>query len=205
MVTNRIGVTRTDNGYELRAEFWDDLVAASERIPAGDVPLASNFDRIRTVLIAMKYTDGTANAIHRWVKENRPQEISSRHVYINANAAAVLGLARTEPPTGDRSVKRWGLTGLGAQLITTAPGSEEETQTYAEAIRGVELIQKLLVELRDRGELKRCEIKETISSETTGLSEQSISRRGSSVRNWLQRLPETQSEGPGSTLTYLSQ
>lgn len=202
MLRTEVGVTRRDGEYELADSFWTDLERTEERIPAGDVPLASNFTRIRAVLEAMRRTEGTKAAIQSWVAVEYDLNLEDRHVYINANSATVLGLARKEPATDDRDVQRWGVTKLGAEYLASPPRSQAAEDTLATAIRSVGLVERLLEEMEAAGSLTISEIDAVIDAETTGLSESSVSRRSSSVRTWLSKLPEVRVERESSGKVY---
>lgn len=203
MVENNIGVKQVGGDYELAPSFWQNLGEADEEIPAGEVPLGSNFDRIRAVLVAMKHTNGTKPEIQAWVASEFNLDLSDRHVFINANSAAVMGLARKEPHTGQNTTQRWGLTETGAEFVTAEPRSPTAQQVLATAIRQVDLVEHLLAELGDAGELALAEITAVIEQVTTGLSESSVKRRSSAVRSWLEQLPEVQVDGGRTSKTYV--
>lgn len=203
MVESGIGVRRVDGDYELAPSFWQRLDETDEAIPASDVPLGSNFDRIRAVLLALKHTKGTKPEVQSWVAEEFNIDLSDRHVFINANSAAVMDLARKEPSPGQNSRQRWGLTELGAEYVATEPGSQAAQHILAGAIRRVDLVERLLAAIEDSGALTMAEIDGVIENETTGLSESSIKRRSSSVRSWLAHLPEISVERGQPSKTYM--
>jgi restriction system protein len=202
MLDGGIGVTRAGDAVELDETFWDRVDESDEQVPAGDVPLASNFDRIRAVLTALRHTDGTRDAVRRWVARNRGLDLSDRHVYVNANAATVLGLARTEPtPRGDAA--RWGLTASGAEYLDAHPESVAARTILQGAIRRVDLVRRVRARLTEAGELSSDEIDDLIAAETTGLSPSSVERRASALRSWLAELPEVDEVGPRTGKTYV--
>ena len=202
MVDGGIGVTRVGDGVDLDETFWDRVDESDERVPAGDVPLASNFDRVRAVLAALRHTDGTRDAVQRWAARNRGLDLSERHVYINANAATVLGLARTEPtPRGDAA--RWGLTASGAEYLDAHPESAAARQILRGAIRDVDLVRRVRSELADAGELSCEAVDDLMAAETTGLSRSSVERRGSALRSWLAELPEVEETGGRTGKSYV--
>lgn len=202
MIDAGIGVQRRDGGYELAPSFWRHLREADDAVPASDVPLGSNVDRINAVLVGMKHTDGTKSAVRSWVRKNRDVSLDDRHTYINANSATVLGLARKEPPAGDREVQRWGLTAAGAEYLAAPSDSADARDVLARSIRGVDLVARLRDDLADAGTLSMDELDKRIEAETTGLSASSVRRRGSSVRTWLATLPEIEVDRGGSGKTY---
>jgi restriction system protein len=202
MVDNGIGVRRRDDEFVLASDFWDDLTEATERIPAGEVPLGSNFERMRAVLEALRFTDGTKEAIQSWVSSVEGIDLSDRHVYINANSAAVLELARTEPAPTAGDQKRWGLTKRGRDHLSEPPESVAVRSLLADAIRDVELVDRIRSDLVAQGELTADEIDGMVAAETTGLSESSVRRRASSVRTWLSLLPELSEDVSQSPKVY---
>lgn len=202
MISSGIGVRCADGEYDLEPAFWQSLGETAETIPASEVPLGSNFDRIRAVLTALKHTPGTKPEIQSWVRERSAVTLSDRHVYINANSAAVLGLARKEPPTDARDVQRWGLTARGAEYLAAPPDSRDARRALARAIRSVDLIDRLLADVRDASALTADDLDARIEAETTGLSTSSVRRRASSVRKWLATLPEVDVEDSRSGKSY---
>ncbi len=198
LVNSEIGVTVHDGTYDLDPTFWQDIGKLDETIPASEVPLSSNVNRIRAVLRAMKHTDGTAAIIQSWVAANTDISLSNRHVYINANSATILGFARKEPATDPTEAQRWGLTPHGAEFITVHPESADAQNLLQQAIRGVPLVERICEHIVDTGELTINEIQQFITDETTGLSESSVTRRGSVVREWLSQLPDITDERNGS-------
>jgi restriction system protein len=203
MLRTGVGVTETDGRYDLDGAFWRDLGESDERVPASEVPLANNLDRIRDVLRAIRATEGSRDAIQRWVADRAGYDLSDRHVYINANSATVLGLARTEPSAAGERATRWGLTATGADYLRAQPGSVPARRILHEAIRSVELVGRIRSALADAGELATAEIDDLIADETTGLSASSVERRGSAVRSWLAALPEVEVERSGRSKTYV--
>ncbi|NHN60988.1 MULTISPECIES: restriction endonuclease [Halorussus] len=125
MLRTGVGVTGAGDDYDLDPTFWRALAESDEKVPASEVPLANNLDRVRDVLGALRATDGTRDEIRRWAAESADRDLSERHVYINANSATVLGLAREEPsPEGD--ARRWGLTATGADYLDAGAESSNE-------------------------------------------------------------------------------
>lgn len=202
MVDQGIGVTRLDGGYELASPFWERLDESEAAIPAGDVPLASNVDRIEAVLTAMRHTSGTRPEIGAWVAANHGIDLSERHVNINANSAVVLGLARKEPGAEPNELQSWGLTGRGADYLALHPDSAERHQLLADAIRDVGLVDHLLAGLVDEGALTTDDIDDLVAETTTGLSESSVERRASALRSWVSLLPEVTVERRGREKVY---
>lgn len=192
MVEGEIGVrSSNEKRFHIVGGFWKKLAETDEKIDSSEIPLSPNFERMRAVLEAMRETNGTAQQIRRSVESNEQYDIqlSSRHTYINANSATALGWARKEPPVESGNVKRWGLTEVGAEYLSTEMDSPTERERRAEAIRGVEIIELLLRRFQEKHELAADEIDAIVEDETT-LTGESIDRRGSTVRTWLTQLPE---------------
>lgn len=203
MLRTGIGVTEVGGEYELDTTFWQDLDESDERIPASEVPLANNLDRIRDVLRAIRHTDGTRDSIQRWVSQSTALDLSERHVYINANSATVLGLARKEPSAPERQVTRWGLTKTGADYLKAQSGSVPARRILHRAIRSVDLVERTHSKIVEAGELSKAEIDALIADETAGLSDSSVERRSSAIRTWLAFLPDVEVEGPRTSKTYV--
>lgn len=202
MLQTQIGVTAADEP-ELDATFWQELAESDEQVPASEVPLANNLDRIRDVLGAIQHTVGSRDAIQCWVGDHTGYDLSNRHVRINANSATVLGLARKEPSASNQQAARWGLTRTGADYLRAQPGSVLARRILQQAIRSVELVERVHAAVADAGELAKSGIDELIVDETSGLSESSVERRSSAIRTWLAFLPEIGVEWRQGSKTYV--
>lgn len=202
MVDAGIGVRTGERGYELAEQFWATIETTTEAIPASDVPLGSNVDRIRAVLRAMRHTNGTKPRIRAWVRDQTGDDLGDRHVYLNANSATVLGFARKEPAATDASLQQWGLTETGAAYLAADPESRVARGRLSDAIRSVELVRRLLGVVEERGEVGARELDTVVGDSTTGLSDTSVRRRGSAVRSWLSHLPEIRVERSGNSKRY---
>ena len=203
MLDAEIGVQVIDGEYEIDAAFWQGVERSDERVPASEVPLGNNFERIRAVLGAIRHTDGSRDGIRRRVARKTGYDLSNRHVYVNANSATVLGLARKEPSARSDETRRWGLTTSGAEYLRTHPESSQARRILQRAIRSVDLVERIHAQIRDAGELSSDEIAELVAAETTGLSESSVGRRASAVRAWLATLPDIEVEGSRTAKTYV--
>ncbi|WP_135823341.1 restriction endonuclease [Halorussus ruber] len=203
MLRTGIGVTQTDGSYDLDPDFWRNLSESDEQIPASEVPLGNNLDRVRDALRAIRATDGTVESIRRWTAEFTDYDLSDRHARINANSAVVLGLARKEPSTAGDDRQRWGLTPTGADYLNATPESSEAQTILQRKIRSVGLVERVRSAVAGAGELTKAEIDDLITEETADLSESSVRRRSSAIRTWLAVLPEIEVEGPRTSKTYV--
>ncbi|AEN06797.1 restriction endonuclease [Halolamina sp.] len=196
MVQEQLGVRGETGEFTPDSPFWSGF-GETEQVETGNVPLASNLARVEDTLRGMVHTDGTTDALERWLAANTTHEMDERHVRINANGCVILGLARTEPaPEGQ---DRYGPTELGAEFLQAI--GERREQFLIERIRSVDIVQEVLRELDADAPLTVDDI-DGVLHQTTGLSESSIRRRGSAVRSWLERLPEVESERRGRTTVY---
>lgn len=196
MVEETLGVSDDHGDFETDSAFWAGF-GETEQVATGDVPLASNLVRVEDTLRGMIHTNGTPDALERWLVANTTHDMGARHVRLNANGGVILGLARTEPaPEGQ---DRYGPTELGAEFLR-ATGKRRE-QLLDERIRSVDIVQEVLRELDTAAPLSIDDI-DGVLHETTGLSESSIRRRGVAVRSWLERLPEVEKERTGRTTVY---
>lgn len=184
-ISSGVGYQHDEDCYEPIQRFWDRIGDTNE-VDTGDVPLASDLTKVVAALTAMRHTSGTADAIRRWMSDNRDNEVSDRHARINANAGVILGLARKEP--GPDGSLRYGLTDEGAAMLADDPGSDTRTERLREGIRDTVVVRRCLDQMQHGG-LTTSEVN-AIVAEVVGLSESSVQRRGASVRAWLRELPE---------------
>lgn len=196
MVEAELGVRRVDDRYTVDDAFWQGFGDDTE-LKSGAIPLASNLDRVVATLRGMTHTDGTPAALGAWLATHTDHSMDERHVRINANGAVVLGLARTEPaPEGQ---DRYGPTESGAALLQ-ADGRRRQ-RLLAGAIRSVEVVDRVQSALADEGPLTVDDI-DALVADATNLSQSSVERRASTVRSWLEALPEVEIVTEGRIKQY---
>lgn len=201
MVENEIGVEETGGGYEIRDEFWNALEQPEQEdtVPSNEVPLANSFETLRMFLIAIEETDGSRDQIDQYV-----DDFDSRHADLYGTAGWLLGFVHkdTSKSVNGREVRCWGLTKDGLEYLRLHEQDPERARgRLAEAIREVEIIRRVYAELQDRGGLTYDEMKEKLKEETT-LSESSVSRRASTVAQWITVLPEVKENRAGRSKKF---
>lgn len=203
MIDYEIGVEETRSGYDLREEFWQALEEPERKdtVPSNEVPLANSFESLRRFLEAIEETDGSKREIQRKVPEFEP-----RHADLYGTAGWLLGFVHKDTPKeiNGREVRCWGLTKTGVEYLRLHGQGETEIarERLIEAVRQVEIINRVLDKLKEEGELTYDEIKDTLSAETM-LSESSVSRRSSTIVQWLTILPEIEEVSVGSTKKFV--
>jgi len=209
MVEGEIGVERTSTGesYETQPEFWqafDDPVE-DDLIPSNEVPLADTIETLRLYLRAIEATDGSESELHEYVNERLGAEFTNRHANMNALAGWLLGFAHRETPkeVNGRKVRRWGLTRDGVKYLALHDeGETEKARAHlVNAVRDVEIIQRIHDRLDSAGELTLDEVREILDRETQ-ISGESIDRRASTVVKWLTLLPEVEERPHGRSKKF---
>lgn len=210
MVESEIGVERASPGgsYEIQSEFWqafDDPVE-DDTIPSNEVPLADTIETLRLYLRAIQATDGSEAELHEYVNDRLGAEFTNRHANMNALAGWLLGFAHRETPkeVNGRDVRRWGLTRDGVKYLTLHEGGETEKarKHLVEAVRDVEIIQRIYHELDRTEELTYEELRGILDRETQ-ISGGSIDRRASTVVKWLTLLPEVEERSHGRSKKFV--
>lgn len=202
MVQHRIGVIDNQNTYEMEREFWEAIEEPEQEdtVPSNEVPLANSFETLRLFLQAIADTDGSKQAIHGEVGD-----IDSRHADLYGTAGWLLGFVHKDTPKqiSGRQVRRWGLTNTGTKYLGLHERGDDEAaeELLIDAIRGVEIIQRVYEVVERTGELSYDELKNTLSAETT-LSQSSVSRRSSTVAQWLTTLPEIEELPDGQSKEF---
>lgn len=208
MVESEIGVRERPGGYEIHEDFWQafDEPEEEETVPSTEVPLANSYEALRAFLRAIEATDGSKNEIHRYVNDTLDMAFSSRHADLYGIAGWLLGFVHKDTPkrVNGREVRRWGLTREGVRYLRLYDEEhiEEARAELVDAIRGVEIVQRVYTALEGSGELTYDELRDVIRRETT-LSESSISRRESTVAKWLSTLPEVDEQPHGRSKKFV--
>lgn len=204
MVSNGIGVVERLDGYELRPTFWDALAEPerTDTVPSNEVPLANSFESLRQFLAAIDETDGTRAAIHRAVPE-----FDARHADLYGTAGWLLGFVHEDTPTvaDGREVRRWGLTKSGVEYLRLHESGNAEIarERLVAGVRQVEIVDRLATAIAKRGNLSYDELKTVLAAETT-LSESSVTRRASTLAQWLTVLPEVEERPDGRSKQFVS-
>lgn len=208
MLENKIGIDCSGGSYEIQAEFWRAFEEPTEdnRIPANEVPLADTIETLRLYLKAIAETDGSESEMHRYVSENFETDYTERHANMNATGGWLLGFVHRETPTevNGRAVQRWGLTREGSKYLAFHDNDEPEEarELLVEAIRDVEIIERIRAELDSKGELTLDELRELLDNETE-ISGASVARRASTVAKWLATLPEVVERSHGQSKKFV--
>jgi restriction system protein len=208
MVENEIGIEESSGSYEIQAEFWRAFEEPTEddRIPATEVPLADTIEGLRLYLEAIAETDGSESEMHRYVSDNLDAEYTERHANMNATAGWLLGFVHRETPTdvNGRTVQRWGLTREGSKYLALHDSGDEASAEakLVDAIRNVEIIERIYAELDAEGELTNDELRQVLDRETH-ISGTSIERRASTVVKWLTMLPEVVERSHGRSKKFV--
>lgn len=208
MVDNEIGVTETAGTYELHKEFWQAFEDPEQEdvVPSNEVPLANSFETLRLFLHAIDATDGSKIEIHEHVTEELNGEFEPRHADLYGTAGWLLGFVHEDTPKrlNGREIRRWGLTRDGVEYLTLHERgtSQEARDRLADAIRHVEIVQRIRGPLESRGELTYDELREIVERETT-LSESSVYRRASTIAQWLTILPEIEERPDGRSKKFV--
>lgn len=203
MVDDEIGVVETHSGYELRDDFWQalDEPEREETVPSTEVPLANSFDSLRMFLQAIEATDGSKSEIGEYM-----DEFDSRHADLYGTAGWLLGFLHKDTPkeVDGRAVRRWGLTKSGVKYLALhRQGDTEAARRLLEtAVRQVEIIDRVYTALEQDGELTYDALKSTLAAETT-LSESSVTRRASTVAQWLTVLPDVEERPDGRSKKFV--
>jgi len=208
MVDNEIGVTETAGSYELHHAFWQAFEEPEEEdvVPSNEVPLANSFETLRLFLRAIDATDGSKREIHNYVTDELDEEFKPRHADLYGTAGWLLGFVHKDTPkeVNGRDVRRWGLTRDGVEYLALCEEghSDQARRRLVEAIRDVEIIQRIYARLNEHGELTYDELRDTVEHETQ-LSESSVYRRASTLAQWLTTLPEVEERSDGRSKKFV--
>lgn len=202
MVDARIGITEANSGLETAPEFWQAFEEPEQEdvVPSNEVPLANSFETLRLFLRAIDATDGSKEKITSYVNTELGESFTARHADLYGTAGWLLGFVHKDTPktVDGREVRRWGLTRDGVEYLALHDRGDETsaTELLVDAVRGVEIVQRIYENLGEDDELSYDDVREIMASETT-LSESSVQRRASTVVQWLTVLPDVTVERDG--------
>jgi restriction system protein len=206
MVTNEIGVTETTDTYELHDAFWHAFEQPEQEdiVPSTEVPLANSFETLRSFLIAIDESDGSKRAVHEYITQTHGESFEPRHADLYGTAGWLLGFVHKDTPleVDGREVRRWGLTRDGVEYLALHEqgATEAARERLVEAIRDVEIIQRVYAELDDA--LTYDALRDIMHRETS-LSESSVQRRASTVGQWLTTNPEIEERPHGRSKKFV--
>ena len=143
---------------------------------AVDVPQADSLSRIRELVQTVQF--GATDT----ARLQKVMTLHPRHVGYHLHAARVLGwLCKND--------EEWAVEPLGAELVTTAPGSQEERAIYRKSIEASEYLQKIAANLLDDEEPEQDLLSLKIQ-EVAGIAPATARRRASTLLRWrTQSLP----------------
>jgi predicted ATPase len=143
---------------------------------AVDVPQADSLSRIRELVQTVQF--GATDT----ARLQKVMTLHPRHVGYHLHAARVLGWLCKDD-------EEWAVAPLGAELVKTAPGSQEERAIYRKSIEASEYLQKiagnLLADEEPEQDLLSLKIQEV-----AGIAPATARRRASTLLRWrTQSLP----------------
>lgn len=203
MLKNEIGVEERRGEYEIIQEFWRalDEPKREDTVPSNEVPLANSFESLRLFMKAIKNTDGSKREIYQSI-----DDFEARHADLYGTAGWLLGFVHKDTPKeiNGREVRRWGLTNSGLEylLLHEQGNTEDAHERLVKAVRQVEIISRIYTEIEEMGELTYDELRNKMMAETT-LSESSVTRRSSTVAQWLTVLPEVDEVPDGRSKKFI--
>ena len=146
-------------------------MSVEPQIPTSEVPQAEDLSEVREVVSAIRDVGVETEQLAEHTG------FSIRHVCYRLHAAEVLGLL-----DADRAI-----TGRGRVLLATSPGSENERQTFRQAVESCQVV-KLVVP--DLFESETFEL-ETVAGKLealAGLSKSTAERRARVLAAWRRQL-----------------
>lgn len=203
MLEHAIGVTYPDpddrDELELDPEFWEifDETAGDELIPSEEVPQANKIPYLNVVLRAIDQGYRYKPEIRDFMETHTDEDWRARQADYYAMAGWALNYVHKDTMGQYRGedMRRWGLTRDGQEYVKLlADGDNDEAENHLiEHIRRMEVVKRLLPEIRDQGRVDYDELKDLFFREVA-LNRTTSDRRLSTVGQWLQMLPEINSK-----------
>jgi len=209
MIESRIGVVTDGDAYELDPTFWSafEKPERTDTIPSLEVPQADDFTVIRTVIRAVESGSDIKPDIAEYVRRQTDADtFDPRQADYYGIAAWLLQfLHKEQEVTIDaHTIRRWGLTRLGEELLTYLDRDNQEAadELLTQQIRDVEIVSRVYAHLEKDGVIFRRRIPEILATETD-FSDSTARRRAQTVGKWLVYLPEITADGRGAKKEYV--
>lgn len=205
----RIGVEETEDGdiFETDLDFWTifDKTTGDNLISSDEIPQANKVDILNIVLHGIDQGYRYKPEIRDYMEIHASEDWRLRQADYYATAGWCLGYVHkdTRGQYRDREMRRWGLTRDGQEYVKLIDdGDDEDAHDHlVDHIREMEIVRRLLPEIKGRGVISSIEFKDMFFEEVS-LNRETSDRRASTVGQWLSMLPEIRRKGHGGRLEY---
>ncbi|QLG26862.1 restriction endonuclease [Halorarum halophilum] len=208
MLNSEIGVEYVDSStYHEDIEFWEAFEKPEEEgiIPTSEVPQADHLHIIRTTLEAVDRGYTIVPEIKSYLDTNAESSYVERQGLYYPDAAWMLGLLHKgfQKKVNGQKKREFGLTRRGEEYLELVEVGQDEAakEVLCEAIRGVEMIERITAEIREEGVITHTELKEIIDRESA-VTGTTITRRATTCGKWIDYLPEYQKRTTGGPQRY---
>lgn len=204
MLTSEIGIEQVDeNEFEEDLGFWEAFEEPEREgiIPTDEVPQADRVELMPLALIAIDKGFDVKPQISKYLETHAAKFLDDEDLdsydprqgdyYPMAAWTLELVHRNFETEYQDRTVRQWRLTRRGEEYLELFRiGDKEGARTLmCEAIRGVEIVQRITARIREETTITHSEMKEIIDEESA-ISGETVKRRATTLGNWIDYLPE---------------
>lgn len=192
---------------ELDPQFWEifDETAGDELIPSDKIPQANKIPYLNVVLRAIDQGYRYKPEIRDYMETHTDEEWRSRQADYYAMAGWALNYVHKDTMGEYRGeqMRRWGLTRDGQEYVKLLQESrtDDAESHLIEHIREMEIVKRLLPEIREQVQVSNDELKDLFFDEVA-LNRTTSDRRVSTVGQWLQMLPEINRKHVENTVVY---
>jgi restriction system protein len=217
MLESELGVVRDGDGYATDWEFWDIFELEDNDLVRSDaVPQADTVEVLNIVLRGIERGFDVKPTITEFLERETGNDWDPRQADYYPHAAWPLGFVHKDTTVRYNGYERrqWTLSRIGAEYVQylTEGKTEAAERLLNKRIREMEIAKRVLDVLEEEGTLSHHDLQQIVHENTLpkqhehGLSETTAYRRGDTIGDWIEKLPEVVRRGPtrkNSTYEYL--
>lgn len=208
MLEYELGVIKdTPDDYELDPDFWKifDRTTSDDPIPTEEVPQADSLSVLRYALEAIDRGYRYKPEITDYMERKTGDDWTGRQADYYPAAGYALGLVHkdTMGQYNNRQMRRWSLTREGQEYMELLESGQDDAgkEYLAKRIEEMEIVQRIIPEIRDTGTIPHSRLKELIE-EKSMLNQTTADRRASTIGQWINELPYIDRKGRSASLRY---
>jgi restriction system protein len=208
MINSEIGVISVDDdSFKLDPDFWSifNRTTSEDPVSTEEVPQADSIKILQYALMAIDNGYRYKPEIADYLARKTGDEWTDRQADYYPSAGYALGYVHKDTIGTFRGneMRQWGLTREGQEYIELVQNedSEEAHDHFIDHVEEMEIIQRILPEIKENDDMSHHRLKEIVAKESE-LNETTANRRASTIGRWLNELSYVTQKGSGASLRY---
>lgn len=208
MLATELGAVEIgEDTYEVDEDFWEIFERTESDAPVSseEVPQADSFDVMQYALQAVDRGYRYKAEVTQYLERKTGDDWAQRQADYYLVAAWALGYTHKDRmgEYNGHEMRQWGLTRDGQEYVELIDrGLDEEAEQHlAEHIEQMEIVERLLPEIKDKGSISHQRLIDFIEEESE-LRGTTPGRRASTVGVWIDTLPYITRKHSGSSYRY---